>query len=108
MLWRLRREEICLHGSAECHHLVGIDVRQRLEAEQLADECPNRRYSRRSADQDDAVQPFAVGDARILQGAPARWSGSPDQRLDDAFHLDTRQEPLAAAQLHLDAIRAGQ
>ena len=62
------REHVGLDRGAQRHHLIGIDVGQRLLPEQLLDEPAHQRHARRAADQDHARQ-VARLDAGVLQRA---------------------------------------
>ena len=87
VLRRLRRQQVGLHRRAERHHLVGIDVRQRLHPEQLAHVAAHGRHPRGSTDEDDAVEPLAFRHARVAQCPAGRPAGLLDQRTDGGFEL---------------------
>ena len=67
----LARQQVGLHGGAEGDHLVRIDVRERLLAEELRDVPPHGGHARGAADEDDAVELLGL-EARVLERAPAR------------------------------------
>src|SRR5207237_2653181 len=62
----------------------------------------------RAAHQDDAVEPFALWHAGILERTPAGRAGALDERPDDLLHLCPRQHARPAVDLHLDTVAPGE
>ena len=75
------REQVRLHRRPERHHLVGIDVAQRLLLEHLGHVAPDRRHPRGPAHQDDAVERLGL-EPRVLQRAPTGDARALEQRSD--------------------------
>ena len=93
MLRRLGREQVSLHRRPQGDHFVGIDVRERLQAEQLAHVASHRRDPRRAAHQDDAVEALAAGHARVLQRPPDGPARLLDQWPDRCLQLPAVDPP---------------
>src|SRR5581483_3264025 len=76
----------------EGHHLVGINVHQRLLAEELFDVGPDGWHPGRAAYQDHAIEVGGL-DAGVLQGPATCRTGALDERLDEPLEVGSLDGP---------------
>ncbi len=76
-------EDIGLHGGAERHHLVGVQVVERVALEEVGHRALDLRHARRTADHHHALH-VVDGEPRIAQRLAHRTQGLLHQRLRDA------------------------
>ena len=89
-------EDVGLHGRAQRHHLVGVQLGVRRAAEELLDPPADVGDARRAADQHDLVD-LLGRQLGVAQGGPALVERAVDERLRAALRTRARVNGAAIA-----------
>src|SRR5262249_22773822 len=96
---------IRLDRGPERHDLIGIDVAERLSAEQLGDVAPDRGHAGRTADEDDTVE-IGGPELGVLERTPAGDARAGEERLNELLEAHAGHgEGFATAERILDVDR---
>ncbi len=106
-IWFVAHQNISLNGSADGHHLVGIDTGERRATKELAHHLAHQRHPG-GAPHHHHLQHFHLLETRIAQGATASQQSAFHQRSDELIKLAAAHRALPTGKGAGNAVSIGQ